>query len=238
MSGITTTGKGLSEYVKQKAERAAIMDIKPLLIAGGLSTRMGSPKHLLPFPDGRPSYQHTLEQLHRTFPSAETLYISLRDESQWESLNTTPCQPELLRVQPIYDQVRHPDGSTSWCTGPAAGLLSAYALSPTTTWLLAGCDYPLLTAEALQELLQSYVAPVTCFANAEGYCEPLLGVWSPAALEMLKQDVAKGRLGPSNVVRQMGGKLVRPSQEQWIFGTNTKEDWDAAMKIFGGREPI
>lgn len=218
--------------------RAQIMDVKPLLIAGGLSTRMGSPKHLLLFPDGRPLYQHTLEHLHRACPSAEIIHVSLREESQWESLETTVADLGSLRVQPIYDKVRNPYGTTSWCTGPAAGLLSAYASSPITTWLVAGCDYPLLTAEALQELLQNYVTPITCFANADGYCEPLLGIWSPAALESLKQAVAKGRFGPSNVVRELGGKLVRPTEEQWILGTNSREEWDAAMKIYRGREPI
>lgn len=51
-----------------------------------------------------------------------------------------------LRVQPIYDEVRDPSLPSSSSIDPAAGLLSAYAFSPSTSWLVAGCDYALLTA--------------------------------------------------------------------------------------------
>ena len=153
MSGIATAAKESSDDVDKRTEGAAGKDVKPLLIAGGLSTRMGSPKHLLLFPDGKPLYQHTLEHLHYAYPFAETLYISLREKSQWESLNAAVSKSGLLRVQPIYDGAIGPGLTSNPSIGPAAGLLSAYAFSPTTTWLVAGFDYPLLTAGALQELL-------------------------------------------------------------------------------------
>ena len=212
---------------------ATDMTLKPLLIAGGLSTRMGTAKHLLACEDGRSLYQHTLEQLHIACPKAEILYISLRDESQLASLDLDHARLNLPPIQPLYDDddSTRPASASGKSQGPAAGLLAAYEYSPVTTWLVAGCDYPLLTASAFQRLIQEYVRPVTCYSNAQGYCEPLLAIWGPAALKRLQDNVARGKLGPSNVIREMGGKMIRPEDESWIMGANTKEEWDAAMEI-------
>lgn len=207
-----------------KSQPTVMADIKPLLIAGGLSTRMGTAKHLLPFTDSRPLYQHTLEHLHDTCPSAGTLYISLRDESQLPSLDLTSLTSTSTHIQPLFDEM-------TLSMGPAAGLLAAYAFAPTATWLVVGCDYPLLTTGALCQLLQEYVPPVTCFSNAQGYPEPLLGIWGPAALKKLKDNVAEGEFGPSTVVRSIARKVVRPKDERWVFGANTRAEWHAAMDM-------
>ncbi|KAK4122021.1 hypothetical protein N657DRAFT_560307, partial [Parathielavia appendiculata] len=53
----------------------------PLILAGGRSTRMQSPKHLLPMPDGRPLYQHQLDLLAAACPNAPAIYISLAQDS-------------------------------------------------------------------------------------------------------------------------------------------------------------
>lgn len=219
-------------------ESPAPAGIRPLLIAGGRSTRMGSAKHLLPWIDRRPLYQHTLEQLHGACPTADTLYISLRDEEQLQSLELDSSKLGLTRVQPVYDSAGqsdadHPNTDSS---GPAAGLLAAYNLSPRTTWLVAGCDYPLLTTAALQQLVQEYVPPVTCFSNPEGWGEPLLAIWSPAALRQLQENVMRGRSGPNAVIRSLGAKIIKPKEEDWIFGANTKEEWDIAMQMARKRE--
>lgn len=208
-------------------------DIRPLLIAGGLSARMGTAKHLLPCPDGRPLYQHTLQHLHVVCPSAETLYISLRDKSQLSSLSLDSSTLASARIQPLYDAASTGQGDSpvTVSNGPAAGLLAAYNFSPTTTWLVAGCDYPLLTTSALQQLVDEYDPPVTCFSNAEGWCEPLLAIWSPLALEKLLVNARQGRSGPNSVIRSIGGKVIRPKDERWIRGANTREEWDMAMEI-------
>jgi molybdopterin-guanine dinucleotide biosynthesis protein A len=183
---------------------------------------MGSPKHLLRHIDGRPLYEHTLEHLNHALPEAKTFYISLCEESQFEDIRS----PHLasMNVKPLYD-------ATSISIGPAAGLLAAHAYSPTTTWLTVGCDYPLLTNEALEQLRDEYVPPVTCFGNAQGFAEPLLGVWAPEALSQLARNVARGFLSPNKVVREMNGKIVLPMDGRWITGANTPEDWEAAMGV-------
>ncbi len=211
-------------------------DIRPLLIAGGRSTRMGTAKHLLRWIDDRPLYQHTLEQLHGACPGSDTLYISLRDVEQLQWLELNISTMGSTQIQPIYDSAGHVSQSDTHSSnmvssGPAAGLLAAYNFSPATTWLVAGCDYPLLTTAALQQLVQEYLPPITCFSNSEGWSEPLLAIWSPAALQRLQENVLRGRSGPNNVIRSLGGKVIRPENEDWIYGANTEQEWDVAMQL-------
>jgi len=39
--------------------------------------------------------------------------------------------------------------------------------------------------------------------------------------------------GPSSVVREMGGKMVKPAVEKWLTGTNTLDEYKAAMRLAG-----
>jgi molybdopterin-guanine dinucleotide biosynthesis protein A len=72
-------------------------------------------------------------------------------------------------------------------------------------------------------LILEFKAPVTCFVNASGFVEPLIGIWCPEALERLGENVRDGRKGLDAVVEELGGKLVRPLREEWIVGVDTKE---------------
>lgn len=168
-------------------------NIKPLLIAGGFPPRIETPKHLMPHKDGRPAYQHTLEHLMNALPLTDTFYISLRDEHQTSDMDLAGSHKISKHVEPIYEP-------TSVPLGPAAGLIAAHVCAPSATWLVVGCDYPLLTAHTLQQLVKEYVPPVTCFGNEQGFLKPLLAIWSPQALGRLAENVAAGKCGPSMTV--------------------------------------
>lgn len=168
-------------------------NIKPLLIAGGFPPRIETPKHLMPHKDGRPAYQHTLEHLMNALPLTDTFYISLRDEHQTSDMDLAGSHKISKHVEPTYDP-------TSVPLGPAAGLIAAHVCAPSATWLVVGCDYPLLTAHTLQQLVKEYVPPVTCIGNEQGFLKPLLAIWSPQALGRLAENVAAGKCGPSMTV--------------------------------------
>ncbi|TFA99561.1 hypothetical protein CCMA1212_008576 [Trichoderma ghanense] len=206
--------------------------LKPLILAGGRSTRMGSPKHLLQFPDGTPLYQHQINLLRQAFPSVTTIYISLAKDSP---LDTWLRNAKDLNVEIIYDTQPNHDEAQS--AGPAQGLLSAHEFDPAATWLVLAVDYPLLTVDLLQQLQDSYQPPVTCFRNGEGYCEPLLGIWSPEALRLLQDNVQQGRSsGPSAVVRQLGGHQIDPvtQSDMVLMNVNAQADWDKVLQELSG----
>ena len=219
--------------------------VKPLLLAGGKSSRMGTRKELLCLNGHEPMYKQLISILHAACPESDTVFLSLRDREYAKALQeggemagSTKDQLLLhvdgspLTVQIIYDHENGEGSEGNWDIGPAAGLLSAYRQDPSASWLVAACDYPFLTTAALRSLRQeSTGAVVTCFMNADGFCEPLLGIWTPDALQALQQNVEQGLLGPSAVVKKLGGRTIRPGDEQWLFNTNDSMEWQQAVEM-------
>jgi len=214
------------------------VNIRPLLHVGGSSTRIETPKELLESSDGRSAFDHALETLHSAVPAAKEIYVSFHDRSQLEAMQpcidsfTSSMRSDLLpadnqhhgtsppKIIPIFDDHGHRD------IGPAAGLLAAYKVDPDATWLVLGCAYPLLPPSALQQLILEYAPPVSCFLNAEGYCEPLVALWGPHALYVLQENVQKGMYGLNRVVKETGGKLVTPLRGEWVTAVNAVEGWE------------
>lgn len=279
------------------------MAFTPLILAGGKSTRMKSPKHLLTMPDGRPIYQHQIDLLARACPDAPSIYLSLAQDSELDSYlrtlptitttttaspaapsppshgntNTnananadanahthTPSSPKGERKPPTIHIITDPapnQPSPSESTGPAAGLLAAHRALPAATWLVVACDYPFLTPAVLRRLCDAYRPPVTCFRNADGFCEPLVGVWSPEALGRLEAEAAGaagaaggGRgVGPSRIVRALGGREIEAGTDgdqdpngdpdgdragPVLVGVNTREEWERAFEVLRSREGL
>lgn len=117
--------------------------------------------------------------------------------------------------------------------GPAAGLLAAFRSDVEATWLVVAYDYPLLTTDVLRQLCGSYVPPVTCFKNMDGFYEPLIGIWSSSALAMLADNVAAGMDSPITVIRQLDGLAISPPQdhEDWLLNVNTRKVWYRAKRL-------
>ncbi|KAI1049880.1 hypothetical protein LB506_002017 [Fusarium annulatum] len=208
--------------------------IKPLILAGGKSTRMGSPKHLLPMPNGRALYQHQIEVLQKACPEAETIYISLAQDSEMDDLPhnagkaSYDATPGENSIEIILD-LESSQGDES--NGPAVGLLAAYESDPEATWLVVACDYPCITPSALQELQERYKPPVTCFKNHEGFCEPLLGVWGPEAIIHLKENCKAGKLSPSKAVSELGGCTYLPNDSEALLrNVKIRSEWDDALR--------
>ncbi|PGH07062.1 hypothetical protein AJ80_08075 [Polytolypa hystricis UAMH7299] len=212
------------------------MILKPILLAGGQSSRMGRPKHLLPFIDGQPLYMHLLKLLKLACPASETIYMSLRDTAQQvehSPKGSSASQKERgnFNIQFIYDGNGDERSYQQTDIGPASGLIAAHHHNPTAHWLVVACDFPLLTLQALQQLHTSFEEPVTCFRNRDGYCEPLLGIWGPEALRKLENNVAHGITGPSFTVKELGGAMINAEDEKLLFNANTNEEWAKMVEL-------
>lgn len=196
---------------------------------------MGTPKHLLLTPDGQPLYQHHVQLLHSVCPDSPRVYVSLAHDTVKDSSLTTaashPTQTPTSAsgtaiIEIIHDlQINESNESA----GPASGLLAAYHAKPDATWLVLACDYPFVTAAALQDLRAQYEPPVTCFRNDEGFCEPLVGIWSPSALAHLKRRNDEGCSSPSRVVKELDGRMVTPTGSDLLLcNVNTQAEWKTA----------
>jgi molybdopterin-guanine dinucleotide biosynthesis protein A len=209
--------------------------MKVLILAGGYSSRMGSPKHLLPFAGG-PLYLQLVRILHGALPNITTHHISLADRSVTdEVLHTGEIQ--LCSGDDFADKtiaLKIVTDAAAQDIGPAAGLLAAHNYDTAATWLVIACDYPLLESTAVEQLVESYEEPATCFRNEEGFGEPLLGIWSPQALRSLKRNVENGRSGPNYTLKHLGSKLIAPTRKEWLINVNTKQEWKAAQALMHG----
>ena len=107
---------------------------KLLLLAGGRSSRMGSPKHMLPLPDGHPLYTRIASVLSKCCPGA-TVHVSLARDSVFDHVNEGALAGEPIMVQSgigseipikvIYDEENEGDPA---CNIPQIGL-------PPVCWL-------------------------------------------------------------------------------------------------------
>src|SRR5947209_5504030 len=120
--------------------------MKALILLGGLSSRMGQPKALLPVPmvsDNSSSmslYIYLLSLLQQAGFNISEIYISLR-QSQLPMI-----QPTLSESYPNKNLLF--DSSDDSDIGPAAGLVSAlhdnYRNENTEAWLTLAVDFPLV----------------------------------------------------------------------------------------------
>jgi len=174
-----------------------------LVLVGGLSERMGQPKALLEY-DGVPLYRRAYELLSKV---CSAVYLSARENQRFD-------------LPTIYD-------GEFKDIGPASGLLSAYKLHR-DTWFVLACDFPLATEEAVSQLAQAYSPPATYFTS-NSQIEPLFAIWSPEALDALKENVWKGRTGPIYTLKSLGGKGVEPRDVNWLYNTNIPEEWNGIL---------
>lgn len=292
--------------------RKKLPPLRPLLLAGGRSTRMGSPKHLLPMPDGRPLYQHLAEELQAACPECPVVHVSLAyyspldarlrfalvssladdgdgdgdgDSSSSDSEGISSGGGGLLQAQlddyarapspsgakPVLQVLLDGDGGGGWevggcdgelsptverkeAGGPAAGLLAAHKAAPDAAWLVMACDSPFVTADVLGRLRREHLGgrngcsdsetepAVTCFRGADGFAEPLVGIWTPEALARLAASAEAGESGSGSldvVLEELGGAVVALEPPVGgIRNVKTREDWDCALeKLKLRREP-
>lgn len=181
-------------------------------------------------------YQYLIEILSQACPGLDTVYMSVKNEDFVPPSEMKHDQSEENRVlvRFIYDQqLENRDESD---IGPAAGLLAAYGTNPETNWLVVACDFPLLKARTLQRLMSAQEqesSSAACYRNSKGFCEPLLAVWSPEALEKLAGNVRQGRTGPRFVLDELpDARIISPEDEMELFNVNTVEEWENACNLF------
>jgi len=143
------------------------------VLIGGKSSRLGQPKHLL----GR---------LDRTW--LDTAVDALRAVAKQVVIVGAGEVPERLRTLE-----RLPDAPDT--AGPLAGLLAAMRWAPWASWLVAACDMPHLSVEALHWLLATRTpgnwATVPRLAP-DAPLEPLLAHYDFRARSLLERQAARG----------------------------------------------
>ncbi len=150
-----------------------------VILCGGKSSRMGTPKHLLPF-----GKEVVLQRVVRVLGEVVSPLVVVCAAGQ-----ELPQLPDSLRM--IEDEEEY--------LGPLAGLvmgLKALAGEVDAVYL-TGCDVPLLKAEFIQGMISKLGEYECVVAMEEQFLHPLAAVYRtsvlPVAEELLLNDVLRPR---------------------------------------------
>jgi len=153
-------------------DRLAVEPLMGCVLIGGKSTRMGSPKHLIET-DGKTWLARTIEYFEQ---ATSTVVIS--------GAGDVPDE--------LSGYARLPDAPDA--RGPMSGLLSMMRWAPRASWLVAACDMPDLTGEAIA-WLASTPAPgkwATMPKVGTKGVEPLLAYYNFRFAALLETQAAAG----------------------------------------------
>lgn len=149
-----------------------------MVLAGGRSSRMGTPKEAVLLPDGRTMLQHVLDALE---PLRVRTHLSVAREPS----------PYLrsLGLPLVVD--------TSDFEGPLSAIVEGLIQTSADQLLVVCCDQPLLRPDVLGELLKSDPVRPTFFRNAAGESlAPFPGLFPRTALESMRTALAAGERSP------------------------------------------
>ena len=188
--------------------------LRSLVLAGGLSTRMGRDKALLIY-NGELQVRRVARMLDRLAPPA---YVSVRS-AQIED-------PAFAGLPLLAD---HQEG-----IGPLAGILSAFHEEPSSAWLVVAVDMPFLSETTLRRLLESRdpSAFATAFRNPEiDRPEPVCTIYEPRILPVLQKASAQGRY-TLKLLRDLPVRLVEPDHPEELVNINDPEEYKKAAGGF------
>lgn len=159
--------------------------VRSLVLAGGLSTRMGRDKAFLLY-NGEPQVRRVARMLTSIAPPT---YVSIRaaqaDHPVFSGLRLLPDQDEGI--------------------GPLAGLLSAFREDPLSAWLVVAVDMPFLSERSLRRLVEHRDPDsfATAFRNPEiDAPEPVCTIYEPRILPILQEARALHPQAPPGCSRQ------------------------------------
>lgn len=197
----------------EKAERPAAEALYGLVLAGGMSRRMGEDKSLLDY-HGKPQWVYLAELL---LPFCQKVYVSCR-AGQASGFAGGPAE-----VLPDRQQGE----------GPVLGLLAAQAAQPGAAWLVVACDLPLVDAAALQQLLagRNPAKEATAFySEAIDGPDPLVAIWEGHGLARLASASARAAIGPFAFLKKAELELLLPACPGILANANTPEDREQLLR--------
>lgn len=192
-----------------------------VVLAGGVSRRMGRDKALLQlFPDGPTFLARAAETLH---VACERVIVVAPHERGY-SMDGLDVVPD-----------RWPG------KGPVGGILTALEAISGGFALVLACDYPLVSADLLREISQRDGDAPALIAMAGGSerSHPLVGrytgkYWAP----IFRDAVVEGLWTLEQVLKRGDVKYLVVDEERWghgaLLNVNTEEDLTRARSIAAG----
>jgi molybdopterin-guanine dinucleotide biosynthesis protein A len=161
---------------------------------------------------GLPQWQYLYQLLQ---PYTDKVFLSCRADQQITS--DLPVIPDSI------------EGG-----GPSTGILSAHAAFPEVAWLVLACDLPLISAQSIELLIRSRdpQKAATAFISPFNQSpEPLITIWEPAGLQLLKENMEAGKTCPRKTLLNAPIVLIENPFAQEQFNANTPAERAEAQTI-------
>lgn len=190
-----------------QVQSSSIPHLHGLVLAGGDSSRMGFDKSTIDY-HGKPQREHLIDLLG---PFVTHRYIS--------------CRPGQIidGAIPILEDV-YTD------LGPFSAVLSAFRFNAECAWLVVACDFPLLDASSIRQLIveRDVSAIATSFLDEKSQLpEPWITILEPKIHSLLLEYLHQGRSSLRGVLIDHHAKCIRPVNPDILLNANTKEEAEA-----------
>jgi molybdopterin-guanine dinucleotide biosynthesis protein A len=199
-----------------------------IVLCGGRSTRMGSPKALLPF-----GSETMLQRVVRLLGSVVSPVVVVAAPDQ--SLPELPAAVSLTRDER--------EGR-----GPLEGLRAGLKALPATVdaAYVTSCDVPLLVPAFVLRMIELMGDADVAVMEIDGFPHPLSAVYRRSTLPHVEKLLAEDRLRPVFLFDAVKTRRVRPEemtsvdpQLVTLQNLNTRDDYETALASAGlaGRSP-
>ena len=181
------------------------MSLFGLIICGGRSIRMGADKSLLNY-HGKPQRYYLYDLLK---PYCERVFISCNPAQAAE----IPADIELIVDQKEFEH-----------KGPLTGLLSAHACFPEASFLVLGCDYPLLEQNDIFGLVEKFKTHQrTVVYRGRQSVEPLIGIYHEKDLKTLRNSPGQFNDSLKRFIEASNALIIGHPQPDKIKSIDTPE---------------
>jgi molybdopterin-guanine dinucleotide biosynthesis protein A len=191
-----------------------------VVLAGGKSSRMGTPKALLRF-DDKPLLVHLVAALGRLFD--DVVVVATRGQ-----------ELPTVNARIVYDEVSH--------QGPVGGLRYGLAETNGDVCFVTSCDAVFLNVALIAHLLSRLPGYDVVVPRWQGRLQPLHAIYRRrSVLPALQEQLVRGELRPiflydkvpTLVIEEDEIKRFDPDGSSF-FNMNTPADYEEALKRWAG----
>ena len=186
-----------------------------IVLAGGRSSRMGTPKALLPF-DNEPLIVHIVATLRRLF--AEVVVVAAPGQD-------LPSMPATL----VRDEVAY--------QGPVGGIFYGLSAAGGEVSFVTSCDSAFLNSDLIAHLLSQISEHDVVVPHWQGRFQPLHAVYRRSLLPLLEGQLARGELRPVYLFDKVRTRRVDEDEIRRFdpagssfFNMNTPEEYAEALE--------
>lgn len=196
-----------------------------IVLAGGDSKRLGSPKALLDF-CGQSLIERIVESLKQTF----------------DEITIVTDHPELYRGLPVR---LTGDLLTEEQKSPLRGIHAGLSVSDLPYQFVVACDMPLLNLELIAYMSQFAADYDAVVPRIDHYFQPLHAFYNRTCIGVIEEQIRKGCYKVTDFYSELeirfisAAEIMRfdPEQESFI-NINTWPDYDRTLKVLSEKGEI